>query len=294
MRVDQLCAIARAHLGDRYDFAALELFRSGQPRRQRQALRALRGAVVIFLKGSGFCFDADGLERLRTEARAICIDHVDAVVGLGPIFPLADLHIFSSHAGLRAMAPLFAHGRIRGEPAFVTHHADPRIRPRDHGAATALRPAYFGADFNTVVPDELRPRFAPEDFALQDDFADAVARMPSANLHWAVRAPGWRGPASAPAPAFKPFTKGFNAAWAGANVIVDRAEDDAVEYLGDDYPYLAEDASDEAVIAAFAKAERTVGGADWRRGLARMTEIRSRSAPAVVAAELDAALKRLV
>lgn len=287
MRVDQLSAIARAHLGERYEFQTMELFRAGQPRRQRQALKALRGAVVVFLKGSGACFDVDGLARLRAETAGICIDHVDAVVGLGPIYPIADLHIFSSHAGMRAMAR-----RVPGEAAFVTHHADPRILTRDHRAAEAARPGYFGADFNTVVPEALKPHFDQADFAFSEDFDHALARMPEVNLHWAIRDQGWRG--DPPLPAWKPFTKGFNAAWAGANVIADRGEDDAVEYLGEDYPYLAEDASEPALMNAFARAEATVGGEEWRRGLERMAAVRARSAPNVVAAELNAALKRFV
>lgn len=290
MRVDQLCEIAKAHLGDRYDFSSRELFRAGQPRRQRKALQALAGAVVIFLKGSGACFDEEGLERLKAEAAGLCIDHVDAVVGVGPIFPMADVHIFSSYGGMRAVAPQFASGRIAGEAAFVTHHSDPRIVLKDHGAAAAVLPGYFGAGFNTVVPEALRHRFEGRFFDDGDAFEECLAQMPQANLHWAIRTPGWRGPQNLPA--WKPFTKGFNAAWAGANVVVDRAEDDAVEFLGDDYPYLAEDTSAAAILDVFAHAERTVGGPEWRRGLAQMAKVRARTMPAVIAAELDAVLRR--
>ena len=284
MRVEQLSAMARAHLGDVYEFETRELFRPGQKRRQRQALQALRGGVVIFLKGSGYCFDAEGLARLKAETRAICIDHLDGYFGAGPVFPLADLHIVASHAARRALSGAGV------EVAHLTHHADPRIAFRDHGSDQTLAPAYFGLPRNTVIPETLRSRFSPEDAAYQEDFAPDIKRMETVNLHWTIRAPGWRG-VGAP-PAFKPFTKGFNAATAGANVIADRGEDDAAEYLGEDYPYLAADASGEAIAEVFARAERGVGGADWRRGLARMAEIRARIAPAKVMAELDGILRR--
>lgn len=283
MRVDQLSAMAKAHLGERYEFHSLLLFKAGQPRRQRQVLSWLRDAVVIFLKGSGGCFDAEGRARLKAEARGVCIDHVDAVFGLSAVSSLADVHIFSSHAGYRATAPIFARSRGRVEAAFVSHHADPGIMMRDHRAASGVQLAYIGDPSNTIAPEALSAR-------LRSAPGGSVADQARANLHWAIRKPGWRG--DPPLPAFKPFTKGINAAWAGANVIVNRDEDDALEYLGAGYPYLAEDASEAAALAAFRYAERTVGGAEWRRGLEQMAKVRARTSPEVIMAELDAILKR--
>lgn len=294
MRVDQLRAIADLHLGHLYDFQAMQLFREGQNRAMRFALRDLSGAVVIFLKGGGNCFPVQGLERLKEIARGICIDHVDGVFGPGASFRYADVHIVASHAALRAgRSLLISHPDSFAADAqieLLTHHPDPRIVWRDASSDTALKPGYFGLPKNVYLPETLKDRFSDADLEHGAPFAEMLERMERANLHYAVRPLSrarMRG-----AHVYKPFTKGFNAARAGANMIINRDADDALEYLGDDYPYLV-DANDPAMVAeAFEKAEKDVGGKDWKMGLSAMSSVRARSSHEHIAAELRGILAR--
>src|ERR1043166_3945322 len=64
------------------------------------------------------------------------------------------------------------------------------------------------------------------------------------NAHFAVRPDVVGNPSLR---SFAPFTKGFTAAVCGANIIVNRGVDDAVAFLGADYPFLIDCATQSAI-----------------------------------------------
>lgn len=289
MRSDQLCAMARLHLGHLYDFEQVMLHGPGKPRQQRKMVEHLRGAVVIFLKGSARNFDEAGMASLRDAAHAICVDYLDSPVG-GAVYPYTDTHIMASLAGQAALTQRLAHSTHwpGAHVAYLTHHADPRLGRLREGGPRAMRVGYFGLAANTYIPPALAGRViaAPEAAA----FNDLLSAMEATDLHYAIRNPapllfdGQR--------LFKPFTKGFNAARIGANVVVDRAADDAVAYLGDDYPFFAASTDEPDIIAAFQVAEDTFGGPEWQRALDRMAHVKARSGTDQVMADLRQILAR--
>ncbi|MEM7545531.1 MAG: hypothetical protein AAF367_08350 [Pseudomonadota bacterium] len=291
MRVDQLCAMAALHLGHLYDFEQVQLHGAGKPRQQRKMIEHLRGAIVIFLKGSARNFDRDGMDALRHAVRAICVDYLDSPFA-GRFFRYVDTHIVASLTGTAALrnavagiAPddLWSDATV----AHLTHHADPRLMA-GQSAGSDMRVAYFGMAENTFVPEEIAAHIAVPD----DDiaFRDMLLMMENTHLHYAIRSSiplyldGKR--------IYKPFTKGFNAARAGANVLVDRAADDAIAYLGEDYPFLARSNRAADVVEAFRRAEDAYGGPEWARAATCMEDVRRRSAPEAVMRELRAILAR--
>ena len=104
-------------------------------------------------------------------------------------------------------------------------------------------------------------------------------------MHYAVR-----GPTARPAVEnriAKPFTKGFNAAAVGANVLVNRQVDDAEFYLGNDYPFLINGLDQNSLREGVEKAQDLYRSPDWQRGLDIMKDVRERCSARAIAQELD-------
>lgn len=280
MRCDQLSEMARARLGDRFTFTVQPLPRPKQERKQMKLAQALEGAIVIFLKRADLVLTAEAFAALKTRARALCIDYVDGDHRAPPPGPI-DVAIAASLAGRD-----YLEDRVLGadwpapQPALrlLHHHPDPRIPPRRQEQETRLRLAYFGARDNTVIPpnsavDVACPTYDPA--TLGQEFFGAMAE---ANMHYAVRPGQKRGSRLE----FKPFTKGFNAAAAGAAVLVNRQENDAEALLGEDYPFLLPDSSHETIAAGIERAHASFGGADWALALELMEPLRRISSPDAV------------
>jgi hypothetical protein len=180
--------------------------------------------------------------------------------------------------------------RFPDRPAFmVTHHVNTQVRAAIAGRTPPTdraRIGYFGFLNNTHRPKSLGRTVEYVAINTMSVEMDWLAALPRYNAHWIVRR-------NKPHDGAKPFLKGFVAAQCGAVVIVGRDDEDAVQYLGDDYPFYltsAETAQMEyetaAVIAAF-------GGPVWARARAIMDQVAARSSDAQVAAEFFAMVKEV-
>ena len=289
MRVDQLSAMARSHLGERWDFRSLALPRPGQRRRQRDMIEDVSGAVVIFLKRAIDVIDLDIQWEWRDAVRAFAIDYVDAETSPWPKIPI-DVHIAASGAlGTHLLAQLKAYPELaRGAETRVMrldHHADPSLegfwpnRPRDE-----LRLFYFGRPKNRTLPRSLANRVVHPDYGglgIEDELRGVLA---TANMHYAVR----EMPLPEERRAFKPFTKGFTAAACGSHILVNRQADDAEAFLGADYPFLIDDCSKEAIASGIDLAQSMVGTQNWNDALAVMEDIRASIGPRNIMSQLEA------
>jgi hypothetical protein len=99
---------------------------------------------------------------------------------------------------------------------------------------------------------------------------DILAEMMGANMHYAVR----EMDAKAGRHTFRPYTKGFNAAAVGANVLVNAQAHGAVEWPGADHPFLTGDCEADMIAAAIDKAEGMFGNPEWTDSLATTEAVR--------------------
>ncbi len=283
MRVDQLIAIAQAHLSEtRYQFSQIMVPKAAQVDRFEEMRKTCDGAVVIFHKSSVTNLDAETRAQLKRVSTGICIDHLDFVVE--PLEPgFVDVHLTASRAGEASMRA----GLGNLDPGADTrvchlrHHADPRLGAG--GALSDFAPGYFGAavhieDAAAFPPNTIIPDYEPTQV---DAFLQSLG---TSNFHLCARDAGMRERFGI-APT-KPFTKGFNAAAVGANVLVNRQVHDAEYYLGSDYPYMIDSHGAEDVRAGCQWAQEAYGTAEWQLGLERMAHMAAEVAPAKVAAEL--------
>ncbi|MEM7544637.1 MAG: hypothetical protein AAF367_03805 [Pseudomonadota bacterium] len=277
MRCDQLAQIATREFGHRYDFEVVKLHMPGQARRQRELIERTRGAIVILLKGAEHSFDDDGLSALREAVRGLCIDHVDSTMH-GRAVSLADVQIAASNAGFQTLQRLIrgtgTNGHYSGVARLLTHHADPRIVKRSDLTDNRVKLGYFGALHNTIIPPDLTDAIHAPPMRGGTGFADILGAVRRSNMHYAVRP----RPQAGRCAGHKPFTKGFNAASANANIIINRDADDALDYLGPDYPFLIKDASPASIIEGVRYAEDAFGSAEWRYGLEIMDHVRRQCA----------------
>jgi hypothetical protein len=174
--------------------------------------------------------------------------------------------------------------RFPDTPAFhVRHQVNRLIRPCTP-PTDRLRTGYFGELANTVRPDSLAGMIELVRVDTSRQEMDWITRLPEFNAHWIVR--HWR-----PLDGAKPFLKGFVAARCGAIVVASRQDEDALYYLGDDYPFFvtSTDPADlEADMVALASA---FGGPEWRFAQAIMRQVAALSTDAVVAAEFRAMIE---
>lgn len=289
MRVDQLAALAKAHLSERYSFEVALAPKGARPHACRRFVNACKDAIVIFHKSAAANLGPEFRASLKRAAAGICVDHLDIVAG--PFEPgFIDVHIAASyeserslHRGLAALDPTPG-TQVR----HLRHHADPRLK-----AASAPRGSfwlgYFGLPDNVVLPPALAEQAIVPGYDGKGDVSAFIARLSEANFHICTRDPSpvlTRGILSS-----KPFTKGFNAAVVGANVLVNRQVHDAEYYLGADYPYFV-DSTDAAVIGeGVARAAAEFGSARWNNASTRMADVARQIAPTEVTAELDKILR---
>ena len=174
-----------------------------------------------------------------------------------------------------------------GTPSYhVTHHVNSQVRPMVP-PTDRLRTAYFGYPTNTYRPDSLGHMI---DFVGLDTSKVEMSwldLLPHYNCHWIVRR-------SKPHDGWKPFLKGFLAARCQAVLAVGRADEDAVQYLGDDYPFYMrapDPARLEYDMMALASA---FGGPEWRRAQQIMAQVAARSTDAQVCAEFRAMVEDVI
>ncbi len=282
MRCDQLAEIARVHLGDKYNFEVTSLPRVAQRRETLRVLKELKGAIVIILKRAYATFLPDQADQLRQVARRVFIDHVDA--GFDELsLDAADLHISASIDGLSGMARIA--NRLAPEReipfALLLHHPDPRITWRDRSNDIAIRVGYFGQPEHAVIPSSQADQISVHGYGDNGDALPMIEAMSDFNVHYAIR-PNVRVRNS-----WKPFTKGINSAASGSVVLVQRGVEDAIELLGDDYPFLLDGANDDEITRGMTCLAASPGSSDWAIALDRMAALRDRTRPERTADDLE-------
>lgn len=230
-------------------------------------MEEMRGGVVWLSAGAAGAVSAPTLAWLRERNRAVVADWVTDMphgAGLG----LVDGHVFASLAAYRAARRHLPKARL----GLVAACPDERLRDGPRAPSGPLSAVWRGPLSREVRHD---PRIAALD--AEADPAAPDPRLAAYNCHVAV--------GNAPGP-LAPLLDVFEAAAVGAVAIVERSRDDAVDYLGRDYPYLAEDSTAEAGLAILDHAARSFDRGDWHRARERMANVADRSSPGTVASDL--------
>lgn len=288
LRGRQLSEIVAARLGEGYDVAFVS----------DRHLDQVRDRIVILNMGFLAFASLAQLERLKRNNVALITDWQDGIVDREKV-ALCDAQMAMS---LRQALDL--NRAYPDVPAFhVTHNVNTGIRPSSP-PEDQLRTLYFGATFNTVVPESLRDVVDVADGQRRDLQFDDF--LPHYNCHWIVRRyvpieQFWLVRGASPLKRatmaleqWKPFLKGFVAARCGAVVLVTRDDANALHYLGDDYPFYAQSLAVADLEAAWTTAAAAFGGPEWRHAQAIMRQVAARSSDDQVAAEFKAMVDAVI
>ncbi len=254
----------------------------GLAAQERWALSVPRDSVYFFPKTSVRALTTAAAQILKLRTRGILFDHVDEVPHRLRL-ALADRHICCTHAQfarIRAMASVGDRARL------VLHAADLRLDAVQPAQQDRFAPVYLGDPANTEIPDALRSQIAVLPARTRDEFADQIRNLSHYNLHFAGRSfrKGQEGAA-------KPFLKGFTAAKLGAPILLPRDVEDAVHFLGTDYPYFYDPAVGPQAV--FERARDEFGGPVWQDARLRLRDTAAQSHPQVVATQLLNVVKEL-
>lgn len=266
MRGFQLASIARES-GLRAGDISCEPINSG-----------FRSTDLFLTKGAARSVDPEQIMQWRRRGNRVFLDPVDEDVS-DEVAAVADGVIAASFSARDDFASRWPGARI----ALVHHHVDPRLRRLLSTSASPtsdqLVARYFGELVNTVVTARVSEfvQFVQVDTSRQDDAW--LRAVPGANLHYAVRRR--RG-----LDRNKPFLKGFTAALAGANILIDRGEAEAAHWLPEDYPYWAQGGDEEQILTTLGHARESFGGREWARGMACMRDIAARTTDALISRQL--------
>lgn len=250
----------------------------GQVVRQAYADEALRGVVAIVNKSALMRPNVGVAARLRDAGCTVLVDYVDGRIDQ----PSGD----AAHGFIACSALQYRHLRSHwpNKPCIhLPHHAD-----LDIGDVAcqwdSFRCAYFGHPDNALHLQPLAEAGLVTPVVTQrENLSGWMDRLPEFNLHYAFR------PRALWGRGFKPFTKGFTAARAGAVVLVADCDEEATELLGADYPFRLPGTADAALVAARLETMRDgFGGADWALARSRMGRLREVSSAAYLRALIRA------
>lgn len=238
----------------------------------------VRNSTVFLTKGALKLATPVQLDELVRRGNRLLFDPVDELPP-GTTARFADVIVASSLTAFEEYGRSFPGTRV----ALVNHHVDPRLDttqpPHD-----AFRAGYFGESVNAVLTPRIEETVdvIPIDTSRED--AGWLGRVGDYSFHYAVRL-------NRELDHFKPFLKGFTAAHCGAPVLIQRDQQEAVRWLGGDYPYLIDaPVSEQQILDALTEAESDFGGPRWQRALATMAGIRARTTPQRIGEELAAAV----
>ena len=288
LRGRQLSEIVTARLGEGYDVAFVS----------DRHLDQIRDRIVILNMGFLAFASLRQLERLKRNNLALITDWQDGIVDRDKV-ALCDAQMAMS------LRQALDFNRIYPTaPAFhVTHNVNTAISPSSP-PEDRLRTLYFGATFNTVVPESLRDVVDVVDGLRRDLQFDDF--LPDYNCHWVVRRyvpieQFWLVRGASPLKRatmaleqWKPFLKGFVAARCGAVVLVTRDDSNAPHYLGDDYPFYAASLAPADLEMAWTNAAAAFGGPEWRHAQAIMRQVEARSSDDQVAVEFKAMVDAVI
>lgn len=242
---------------------------------------ALRDRVVVVTKGALDTHPAEALEALRRRNRAVIGSWDDKLPEADKI-AATDAVMGVSNRQTHDFGRLFPNVATY----HVTHHVNSEIRPSTP-PQDRPRTAYFGFHANTILPDSLRHMVDKIPLETSKVEMGWIGLLPRYNCHWIVRRSkahdGW-----------KPFLKGFTAARAGAVLVVGRDDEDALQYLGDDYPFYIGGTSIGQLEYDMARVAAAFGGPDWLRARDIMAQVADRSSDTQVCAEFRAMVEDVI
>lgn len=232
-----------------------------------------KDCILYLTKGALLSCDINDLALLASRNNKIILDPVDLILPDG-YSDFAHFIIAASRTAYREYKEMFPRINI----GLIDHHADPRISQTND--CRGFRIAYFGEPQNAVLTKEIKEivDVIPVDTTNRSD--SWIKEVSSYSAHYALRN-------QQEFDGFKPFTKGFNAAYCGANILVNKTYE-SVYWLTEDYPFFFDSkANEDMALMAIEKMKKSFGSKEWSFGVSIMKDLRERVSPKIIAKQFE-------
>ncbi len=290
MRVRQLSSLMEKHGPDDVDVIVRPVATHNRVLRTLTIAALPKDVVFIVPKQVMWYWPAASFQALRKKGRAVLADYVDSNIDVMPP-EFVDVHLSTSFVGTDGLARWIEATGSRGEARTLLHNVDARLRrqpPKQPDAAPNL--IYVGSARSTHLPDDIRPQVDVIEGGTPAEFDAAQTALANAAAHYCIRP----DPADAPNRKFKPFTKGFTAAWCGAAMVVNRSVDDAEAFLGEDYPFMCDTPDVPDIQNAIARLKDSWNGPDWAEAQDRGQAMAERVRPEQIARDLETIVREVL
>ena len=244
-----------------------------------KSLKYINNSICILNKS--FLLDASAIEfeNLIKQNNIVCLDYIDSKEKL---FQVEYSHclIASSIQQLnffkKKYKNLFVH--------LITHHVDPRLK-KDKNKLHNLKIGYFGERENGLHINELNNLVDTYFISTNNNNSNKwLEKIKQYNAHYIARKKIIPN-------IYKPFLKGFTAAFSSSNVLVRKDEGDALYYLSKDYPYLLDEYSLLNILEMIDFMKNTYKSKIWFQGLEIMESVEAKSSNSYIIKEFKSLIK---
>ncbi|MEX2014576.1 MAG: glycosyltransferase [Candidatus Saccharimonadales bacterium] len=226
-----------------------------------------KNSILVLTKWALEGLNVEALDKLKNRQNILIFDPVDAYLPAEKA-KYADVIVAASRTAFHDYSLQFKGKKV----LLVDHHVDPRLKTLDWSRRpVALRAGYFGELVNAFSTPAIQSKVDFIQISTNKQENDWLNLLPKYNLHYAIRQVGQKDN-------HKPFLKGFTAAHCGSNILIQDSQEEAVHWLGEDYPYLLKgEVTEEKVLDKLKYIEETFGTSIWNKATKRMIEIREKT-----------------
>jgi len=233
-----------------------------------------RDSILFLTKNTILGISRDQFRRLKSQNNIILADYVDGEID-ETLLDMLDVLIASSYTQYHLYRHLFPTKQVE----YLTHCVDTRLEAFEKPKVDTLRIVYNGQIENAVFDDEILKHV---DFKF---YRPGIKQVGWSNDSWIENLVGYschycvrqRDNFSGKSRLItKPLTKVFTAAHCHANAIIQRYEDDVIEYMGYDYPYLLLGTTKSEIKEMLRFVRESYMQREWLFGLEIMENIKRR------------------
>ncbi len=289
MRAHQLARIISPHISKYHPVDLISLPSSRIPWLQYfWAERQKSGDIFIFTKYSASKVLPATLEILKKNKCFTCYDYVDTDLRKMPSIGF-DIHLAASHSAYKKLTfiqkqKIELNQISTGKVMLLLHNGDERLYNfKGFINENNFQMTYLGSRATTFIPQELEKELTYLEASSEKTMQAAIPLLHSFNFHYCIRNSSTN---MIGAVVCKPFTKGFNAALLGANLITQRNTDDAIDLLGSDYPYFVNSNDEEEIIDKINHAKNSFMSNEWKIAQERVFNMKSQISPEALTLQL--------